>query len=156
MEGAAMKLTLLVAGASLCLTAAASAQGAKAPPEQALLGTWTCSGKQGDATMNITTTYLAGGKEIFDVEVRVIGLGLSFTGSGTGDWKFQQDGRLAETMTALTVKTAMLDGLEKPAASVQPILESTLLNQISTSTVELTNGRMILVDENDAVTTCKG
>ena len=86
--------------------------------------------------------------------VKVAQVGMEFTASGAGDWKLQPDGKLAETITGLTVKTAKLNGEEAPATEIQGMVEGMIVNQTSTSTIELKDGAMILVDQDGVTTTC--
>jgi hypothetical protein len=147
--------SILLAGAFMALAAAASAQGAKSPVEQALSGTWTCATEEQGTSVTSTTTYLAGGKETYDVVVNAGGGQLEFTGTGTADWKLMPDGKLTETITALTVKTAKLAGQDAPIATVQPMVEPMIVNQTSTSAIALKDGGMILTGDDGTVTTCK-
>ncbi len=107
--------------------------------------------------MSVTssTTYLAEGKETYDVAVNAGGGQLEFTGTGTADWKLMPDGKLIETITALTVKTAKLGGQDAPIATVQPMVEPMIVNQTSTSAIALKDSGMVLTDEDGTVTTCK-
>jgi hypothetical protein len=150
-----MKIILLAIGVSACLASAASAQGAKPAAEQALSGTWKCSADSPEAAVTSTTVYLPGGKETFDVLVKVAQADMEFTASGAGDWKLQPDGKVAETITSLTVKTAKMNGQDVPVADMQSMVEGMIVNQTSTSTIELKDGGMTLTDQDGVTSTCK-
>jgi hypothetical protein len=150
-----MKSILLAAAAIACLAAPASAQGAKSAVEEAISGTWKCSTSASGVSGTSSTVYLAGGKETFDMTANVAAANMEFTASGTGDWKLQPDGKLVETITGLTVKTAKVNGAEAPAAALQDMLASSIVGQTSTSTIQLKDGGMITTDQNGTVSTCK-
>jgi hypothetical protein len=150
-----MKTLLLAISLSACLAAAASAQGAKSPVDQALSGTWKCSTEADGTIVTSSTSYLAGGKETFDVAIKVTQANLEFAGSGGGDWKLQPDGKIVETITGFTVKTAKMNGQDTPVAAVQGMVEGMIVGQVATSTIALKDGAMILTDQDGVVTTCK-
>jgi len=150
-----MKSTVIAAAAFIALAATASAQGAKSPVEQALSGTWACTAEAQGMSVTSSTTYLDGGKETYEVNVNAGGGQLEFTGNGTADWKLTPDGKLFETITALTVKTARLNGQDAPVATVQPMVEPMIVNQTSTSAISLKDGGLTLTDEDGTVTICK-
>ena len=103
-----------------------------------------------------TTNYLAGGKETFDLTVKGDGGGgpMEFTGSGTADWKFDA-GKLVETVTGITIKTARMGGQEVPAADMQAMVAGMIIGQTTTSTVSIKDKTMILVDADNVTTDCK-
>ena len=149
-----MKSFLFALGASAVLVASASAQSAT---EKAMSGTWSCSAEGNGMAVTSTTSYLAGGKETFDIAIKgdAGGTSLEFTGSGTADWKFQPDGKLVETISAITIKTAKMGGQEVPAADMQAMVEGMIVGQASTSTVEVKDKAMTLVDADGITTNCK-
>lgn len=104
-----------------------------------------------------TTNYLAGGKETFDIAIKgdAGGTQIEFTGNGTADWKFQPDGKLAETITGITIKTAKMGGQEVPATDMQAMVEGMIVGQVSTSTVDVKDKAMTLVDADGITTNCK-
>lgn len=149
-----MKSILFALGASAILVSAASAQNAA---EKTLPGTWICSAEGNGMAVTSTTIYLAGGKETFDLMVKgdAGGAQIEFTGSGTADWKFQPDGKLVETISGITIKTAKLGGQEVPAADMQAMVAGMMIGQASTSTVDVKDKTMVLVDADDITTNCK-
>jgi hypothetical protein len=149
-----MKSILIALGASAVLVSAASAQSAA---EKALPGKWTCSAEGNGMAVTSTTSYLAGGKETFDLTVKGdSGAGeIEFTGSGTGDWKFGPDAKLVETITGITIKSARMGGQEVPAANMQAMVEGMIVGQTSTSTVDIKDKAMVLVDADNITTNCK-
>jgi hypothetical protein len=149
-----MKSILLALGASIVLVAAASAQSAT---EKAMSGTWSCSAEGNGMAVTSTTNYLAGGKETFDMAIKgdAGGTQIEFTGNGTADWKFQPDGKLAETITGITIKTAKMGGQEVPATDMQAMVEGMIVGQVSTSTVDVKDKAMTLVDADGVTTNCK-
>jgi hypothetical protein len=150
-----MKSILLAAAAVACLAPTASAQTARAAVEKALTGTWTCSGEGSGMKVTSKTTYLAGGKETYEVAVNASGGQLEFTATGAADWKLAADGKLVETITTLAVKTARMGGQDAAPATVQSMIEPMILNQVTTSAVELKDGAMLLTDQDGVVQTCK-
>ena len=149
-----MKSILLALGVSAILVSAASAQSAV---EKTLPGTWACSAEGNGMAVTSTTVYLAGGKETFDLTVKgdAGGAQIEFTGNGTADWKFEPDGKLVETITAISIKTARMGGQEVPAADMQAMVAGMMLGQASTSTVDIKDKAMVLVDGNGITTNCK-
>ena len=149
-----MKSILLALSASAILVSAAYAQSAA---EKSLSGTWSCSAEGSGMAVTSTTNYLAGGKETFDLTVKgdAGGMQIEFTGDGTADWKFQPDGKLVETISAITIKTARMGGQEVPAADMQAMVEGMIVGQASTSTVDIKDKAMVLVDADGVTTNCK-
>jgi hypothetical protein len=149
-----MKSILLALCASAVLVAAASAQSAT---EKALTGTWSCAAEGNGMAVTSTTNYLAGGKETFDLSVKgdAGGAVIEFTGSGAADWKFDPDGKLVETVTGINIKTAKMAGQEVPAADMQAMVAGMIVGQTTTSTVDIKDKTLVLVDNNSVTTSCK-
>jgi hypothetical protein len=149
-----MKLILLALGASALVVSTAYAQSAA---EKSLSGTWSCAAEGNGMAVTSTTNYLADGKETFDLAVKgdAGGAQLEFTGSGTADWKFDPDGKLVETITAINIKAARMGGQDVPAADIQAMVAGMMIGQASTSTVDIKDKAMVLVDTNNITTNCK-
>lgn len=124
--------------------------------ERVLPGAWTCEAAADGMTVRSSTTYIAGGAQTFDVAVKgdAQGTAIEFTGKGTGNWKFLPDGKMQETVTGITISDGKINGQDVPGPTLQPMIEPTLVNQVSTSTVTIKDKAMTLVDQNGVTTAC--
>ena len=149
-----MKSILPALAVSAVLVSVASAQSAS---ENALSGLWSCTAEGNGMAATSATTYLAGGKETFDMSIKgdMAGTEFEFTGNGAADWKFEADGKLVETITDFNIKTAKMAGQEVPAADMQAMIAGMIIGQVSTSTVEIKDKTMTLTDQNGTVSACK-
>lgn len=129
-------------------------------PQERLLGPWSCSVDMGGLTGAAQLTYrpdgTASGPVAFKGEAD--GVDMDITGDVTSTWEFQADGRLRETVTGLSIKTAAFGGeVMSPAliaAMIQPMIAETLEGQGSIADVTFGDGTMTLTSDSAEPTVC--
>jgi hypothetical protein len=150
-----MKRFAYAASGFVVLGACASAPAAKTPAEM-IIGPWSCKAASEGVTTEAKVNYMDGGKATMDAKVGVnqSGMAINITADGEASWAFQDDGKLKETITKMTVKTGSMGGQEVPLAMIQPMIDQMVVNQSSTSTVAITPTTLTSTDENGVVTDC--
>lgn len=151
----------VVPGLALVLGLAGCATTSGASPATQILGRWTCATTADGMAVAGVFDYSADGSVTGDAKMDsdVQGTKASITGDIKATWEFLADGRLKETITALTVKAANLGGQVAPPAMIptmiQPMVSAEVVGQASTSTVEFTADTFTSTDEDGVITSCK-
>lgn len=146
----------LIATIALTVGACASGPAAKTPAEQ-ITGIWNCKTSSEGITVAGTNTYSPDGKATGDATVNVNqgGMAIDIVATTESNWKFQEDGKLMETVTKMTVKSGKMSGQDVPPAMIQGMVEQMVVNQTVTSTVVFGEGTMTFTDQDNVVTSCK-
>lgn len=145
----------LVLGA--CATSGGATAGAKAPADQ-ILGKWTCTAAPEGMPTEAVIDYIKGGKATAGVKLGVEQSGMKVAIEATGDatWAFLANGKLEETITALNVTKATMNGNNVPPAMIQGMVQQSVVGQKTTSTVVFSDaGYVSTDDESGVVTTCR-
>ncbi len=151
----------ILSGSALALALAACASAPSATPATLILGTWTCSTTSEGMAIAGVLDYRADGTVKGDamMDADMPGMKASITGDVDATWAFLPDGKLQETITALKVKSAVLDGQAAPAAMIplmiQPMVNESVVNQSSISTAVFAAETFTSTDEEGVVTSCK-
>ena len=145
---------------ALALGLVACASAPAAGKETQILGKWNCATAADGMAVAGVFDYLADGTVKGDAKLdsEVQGTKVSLTGDIVATWEFLEDGMLKETITALTVRSAVMGGQVAPPAviptMIQPMINESVVNQSSTSTVAFTADAFTSTDEEGVVTTC--
>lgn len=145
----------------LALGLVACASGPSTAENSQILGRWNCSTAADGMSVAGVFDYLADGTVKGDAKMdsEVEGTKVSLTGDIMATWEILDDGKLKETITALTVKSAILGGQPAPPSviptMIQPMIEDSVVGQSSTSTVVFTADTFTSTDEEGVATSCK-
>lgn len=146
---------LTIASVTACASAPAPS------PATQILGTWTCTSAAEGMAVAATLDYAADGtvKGQAKMDSKMQGMDATITGDLTASWEFLPDGKLKETITALTVKSASMAGQAAPASMIptmiQPMVTQSVVNQASISTAVFAADTFTSTDEDGVVTNCK-
>jgi hypothetical protein len=159
-----VKPAALLAALAVALAPLTHAQTMDAGAE--LLGSWTCeaaweetlgSGAKISNIYKVSVVYFAGGRETFKAELTSDPPGddVEFSGTGEGTWELQPDGRLTETVTSFKTSSVSIDGVDKNVVLWGIVMEKAMRSEAVVSTIEVSKGRLRLVNTDDnTVTTC--
>lgn len=144
----------------LALSFVACASAPSTAENSQIVGRWTCSTSADGMSVAGVFDYLADGTVKGDAKMdsEVEGTKVSLTGDIVATWEILDDGKLKESITALTVKSANLGGQPAPPSviptMIQPMIEDSVVGQSSTSTVVFTADTFMSTDEEGVVTNC--
>lgn len=144
----------------LALGLVACASGPSTAENSQIVGKWNCSATADGMSVAGVFDYLADGTVKGDAKMdsELEGTKVSLTGDLVATWEILDDGKLKETITALTVKSAILGGQPAPPSviptMIQPMIDDSLVGQSSTSTVSFTADTFTSTDEEGVVTNC--
>jgi hypothetical protein len=124
--------------------------------EKAMTGVWKCETNADGNDIKSETTYLASGKETFKTSYKGVSpVPMEFESTGTADWKVLPDGKLTETVTAITITSGKMNGADVPAETLQSMIAPMIVNQTSTNTVTaLKDKAMTMVEAAGTPSTC--
>ncbi len=151
----------ILPGTMLALGFAACATTPGGSPATQILGKWTCATTTEGMAVAGVFDYSADGGVRADakMDADVQNMDVSITGDIVGTWEFLPDGRLKETITSLTVKSANMGGQAAPPSliptMIQPMVDQSVVGQTSTSTVAFTADTFVSTDEDGVATDCK-
>lgn len=151
----------ILSGSVMALCLAACASTPIASPATQILGKWNCTTSAEGMAVAGVFDYMADGavKGQAQMDSDVQGMKASITGDIEATWEFLPDGRLKETITALTVKSAKMGGQVAPPAMIpsmiQPMVNESVVNQTSTSTAVFTADTFTSTDDEGVVTSCR-
>jgi hypothetical protein len=150
------RLPVFIPLAMLAMVSACASAPKPPSPADLLPGTWNCVAAQGDITTEADVTYLPGGTAGVKAKVSLqfSGQAAEILGAGDATWTFLPDGRLEEMLKSLKVSSAQVAGKQIPTALIQPMVDKQMVNQTSTSTVDISPKSLVLVGDDGVTTTC--
>lgn len=148
-----MKLATPLA-AAFGLAACASVPAA---PDQLILGKWSCSANTPDGRISGPMTYLDDGTTAFTLTMESTegGASVIVVADGSSTWKLPGDGTIEEQIASLKIRSAKMNGMDIPPAMLGDVEDEMLDQEQSSSTIELSNRDMVLVDKEGTRTVCK-
>lgn len=143
----------------LAFAASACASTPKEKPlSERILGLWNCTATADSVSTKAAVTYLDGGKSKLDATVTLTfaGQAAEIKGAGDATWTVLPDGRLEDTVTALTISGGTVAGNPVPVPMIQPLVQQAIVGQKSTSAVAFDDKArtMTLTDDKSNVTSC--
>lgn len=144
----------------LAAVAACSSTPAPKPPQEMILGKWTCETASENITISGVFDYQANGlaKSQSNIGVDAGAVKIALTADADSTWGFGADGKMTETVTAMKLTSAKMGGQDMPAdmveSLVQPMIDE-VVGQSSTTTVVFGDNSFTSTTEEDIVTTCR-
>jgi hypothetical protein len=129
-------------------------------PQQMIMGKWTCATESENITISGVFDYQANGlaESQSNIGVDAGAVQIALTADADSTWGFGVDGKLTETVTAMTLTSATMGGQPMPPdmveSLVQPMIDG-VVGESSTSTVVFGEGSFVSTTDDDIVTTCK-
>lgn len=129
-------------------------------PQERILGPWSCSldmsGLKGSANLTYAPGGTSSGPISFSGEAE--GIEVDITGDVEASWEFLADGKLRESITDFSIKTASFDGeVMSPAmiaGMIEPMLAETITGGESIAEVTFEGNTMTLTGDGADPTLC--
>jgi hypothetical protein len=121
-------------------------------PQQQIVGSWMCKTSSDGAVVDGAVNYRAGGTGTAKVTVAMADVGMQMTADAESSWSIRADGKMEETITKATATSGKMGGQDVPLPMLQEILNE-MVGEASVSTFEVTANTLVLVEEDEGVTT---